>query len=200
SGSTHTSAACEGGEACRGGAALGGGGVKGGGEGGGGGEGRGGRGGRGRGGDEATDYVGPGQESDHHALTHHGETVDILGAHQIGDVGERLVLRQAQHRPGHRLLRRDELRIGRAALQLGAGRCVKLPGLGALHEVGDQEAQQLAVGDHSDERATVVHYRQRADVVLHHEAGDVAQRALRADGDRLGGHDVAHRELARQLH
>src|SRR3989441_361957 len=107
-------------------------------------------------GDEAANDVGARQESYHDPLPHYGEAVHVLGAHQIGDVREGLVLRQAEDGTSHRLLRRDELRIGRAALQLGARGRVKLSGLGALHEVRDQETQQLTVRDHPDERAGAV--------------------------------------------
>src|SRR5438034_6371823 len=102
---------------------------------------------------EAANDVGARQESYHNPLPHYGEAVHVLGTHQIGDVREGLVLRQAEDGTSHRLPRRDELRIGRAALQLGARGRVKLSGLGALHEVRDQETQQLTVRDHPDERA-----------------------------------------------
>src|SRR5438309_2922664 len=53
--------------------------------------------------------------------------------------------------------------------------------------------------DHADERAALVNHRHGADVALHHEAGDLTQRSLRADGDGVGCHHVSHRELAQQL-
>src|SRR2546422_1418418 len=52
-----------------------------------------------------------------------------------------------------------ELRIGRAALQLGARGRVKLSGLGALHEVRDQETQQLTVRDRSEEHTSELQSR-----------------------------------------
>jgi len=88
----------------------------------------------------------------------------------------------AEDGPSHRLLCRNELRVGRAALQLGARGRVKLSGLGALDEVRDQEAQQLRWVDHpmSEPRRPP----RRARMSCSPSAGDVAQGAVRADRDR----------------
>src|SRR5207249_10437593 len=46
------------------------------------------------GGNETPNDVGARQESYHHPLTNYREAVDVPGAHQVGDVGKRLVFRQ----------------------------------------------------------------------------------------------------------
>src|SRR5438445_5405244 len=56
-----------------------------------------------------------------------------------------------QHRARHRLFHQDETGISGGALQLTAGRRADLPRLGALQEVGNQVAQQLAMCHHADE-------------------------------------------------
>src|SRR5207244_782924 len=103
--------------------------------------------------DEAADDVRPREESHDDPFPDDREAVDVLRAHQVRDVAQRLVLRQAQHRARHGVLHRDEPRVRGATLQLGAGRRPKLAALGALQKVGNEVAEQLAMGHHADERA-----------------------------------------------
>src|SRR5437588_12793713 len=106
----------------------------------------------GSGSDQAADQVGPRQEPDDHALAYHGEAVDVLRAHQVGDVRQGLVLRQAEYRSPHRFLDGNEPRVRRPALQLRTRGRPELTALGPLHEIGDQITQQLAMRDRSEER------------------------------------------------
>src|SRR5713226_4851034 len=60
------------------------------------------------GGNEASNDVSTRQESYHNPRPNHREAVHVLGAHQIGNVSERLVLCQTEDGPRHRLPRQDE--------------------------------------------------------------------------------------------
>ena len=63
----------------------------------------------------------------------------------------------------------------------------------------EQVAQQLAVGDDADQRAGVVHHRQRAHVVLEQEFGHLAQRLVGLGRVDMRGHDVPDRQVGGQL-
>src|SRR5437588_9624608 len=87
----------------------------------------------GSGSDEAADHVGPGQEPDDHALAYHGEAIDVLRAHQVGDVRQGLVLRQTEHGARHCFSDGNEPRVRRTTLQLRTRGRPELTALGPLH-------------------------------------------------------------------
>src|SRR5437879_13906968 len=86
--------------------------------------------------DQATNQVGTRQESHDYPFAHHGETVHVLGADQVGDVGQSLVLREAQYRAGHRFLNQQSIRIA-GALRMGLGPSAEVTALGSLGGSGD---------------------------------------------------------------
>ena len=88
--------------------------------------------------------------------------------------------------------RRDRDRLGRHPLAHAR--------LARVHAAGER-SKHVARGEDPDQ-APVVGDEGRADVALAHPLGDLAERVLGRDDERVGGHDVAdrrHRRLAERL-
>src|SRR6266576_7165412 len=73
------------------------------------------------GGDEAADQVRAREKADDLALAHDRKAIDVLAAHQRGDVGERLVLGEAQHGARHGFSYGNLARVARSAVDLAFG-------------------------------------------------------------------------------
>src|SRR3974377_2142925 len=133
-------------------------------------------------------------DADDAALAEHGDSLDPVGFEQARDPRRIRVLADGDDRARHDVPR-DTLRGTQGGQEFGAEGSIfrqqrqpPVPSLVAFRVVA---ADEIALAYHPDERARLVQHRNRADMVLEQEPGNVPDRHIGANRDYLARHPGA---------
>jgi hypothetical protein len=132
-------------------------------------------------------------DADHLAVPHHWDPLDVLVAHEACDLTRRRIVRHGGHTLRHHGLHLVALfsdAIDEFTRQVGAFGQHFEP-MRLLFRVPFAPAEQVALAEHADKMAGVVHHRQATDPTLCHQRDCFQERSLWMRHRHIPGHQVA---------
>src|SRR5680860_505850 len=139
--------------------------------------------------EQLAEDIAPGEKPCKLPLGHHGESLHIFIDHDGGDLSEALILRNTHNGSGHDLA--DLYLCNRSIGRL-------FPAFAVIgtdpDDVGEQVAEQIAVGYDAEDFALFAYHGNGLELVATHELKELENGSFRIDPEDALGHDVPNGE------